>query len=583
MSPRSTLLAALGLAVLVSACRADLTIAEKGRSDYRIVVPKNAVPSERYAAEELQGYLAKISGATLQIVDDQAPRAAREIVLGDVPARGTVIDREKLGTDGYVLRTSGEALLIAGGRPRGTLYGVYGLLEEKLGVRWFAPKVEAVPRRERLTVPTLDETHVPALEYREVYWSELIHDPDLAARHRLNGNSYGLTDRHGGRAVVYFPFVHSLDALVPPELFGQHPEYFPLIGGQRKNGYVQRCLSNPDVVRISIERVRGWLKDHPEASVVSVSQNDTFNNCQCPECKATDDAEGTPMGSFLKYVNAVAAMVAKERPDVKVDTLAYQYTRTPPKTLRPAPNVIIRLCSIECCFAHPLDGCPAASNTRFVADIKAWQPVAPRLYVWDYTTNFANYQMPFPNLDVLQPNVKFFVEHGVKGLFEQGNYSGGGHGEMEPLRAYLLAKLLWDPNTDVKRHTDEFLRGYYGKAAGAIQRYIDLVHAPVREKGLHAHIFHSPAAAYLDDRLIAGAGPLFDEAERLADDDDVRDRVRVARLPVWYVELATGRVKGDERKALLERFLDVARKAGISNISEGQALEDWAKRMTGAK
>jgi len=218
-----------------------------------------------------------------------------------------------------------------------------------------------------------------------------------------------------------------------------------------------------------------------------------------------------------------------------------------------------------------------------VADIKAWQPVAPRLYVWDYTTNFANYQMPFQNLDVLQPNVKFFVEHGVKGLFEQGNYSGGGHGEMEPLRAYLLAKLLWDPNTDVKRHTDEFLRGYYGKAAGAIQRYIDLVHAPVREKGLHAHIFHSPAAAYLDDRLIAGAGPLFDEAERLADNDGVRDRVRVARLPVWYVELATGRVKGDERKALLERFLDVARKAGISNISEGQALEDWAKRMTGAK
>jgi Domain of unknown function (DUF4838)/Glycosyl hydrolase family 67 N-terminus len=583
MSPRTTLLAAFSLLALTTTTRADLTIAERGKSDYRIVVPHNAIPSERYAAEELQAYLVKITGATLPIVDNQAPRTPYEIILGDDPITGTAVDRATLGTDGYILRTSGQALLIAGGRPRGTLYGVYGLLEDTLGVRWFAPRVERVPKCDRLVLPALNETHVPALEYREVYWSEVMHDADFAARHRQNGNSYGLTAKHGGRAVVYFPFVHSLDMLVPPELFKDHPEYFPLIGGQRKSGYVQRCLANPEVVKMATERVRGWLEVHPEASIISVSQNDTFNSCQCPTCKALDDAEGTPMGSFLKFVNTIADVVARERPDVKIDTLAYQYTRKPPKTLRPAANVIIRLCSIECCFAHPLDGCPAESNKRFVADIKAWQPVAPRLYIWDYTTNFSNYQMPFPNLDALQPNVQFFVKHGVKGLFEQGNYSGGGHGEMEPLRAYLLAKLLWDPNTDVKKHTDEFLRGYYGKAADAIRKYIDLTHAPARTKGLHAHIFDGPRSAYLDDRLVAAAGPLFDEAETLADNDAIRQRVQVARLPVWYLELATGRVKGDARRERLAKFLDVAHKAGISNISEGQALDNWARQMEGAK
>jgi hypothetical protein len=268
----------------------------------------------------------------------------------------------------------------------------------------------------------------------------------------------------------------------------------------------------------------------------------------------------------------------RDYPHVRIDTLAYQYTRKPPKTLRPRRNVIVRLCSIECCFAHPLDRCPAPENQQFADDIKAWQPVAPLLYVWDYTPNFAHYQQPFPNFDALQANVRFFVRHGVKGLFEQGNYSGGGNGEMGPLRAYVLAKLLWNPDADVKRHTDEFLRGYYGKAADSIREYIELLHRSVREKGYHAHIFDPPSAPYLSDEVLTGAERLFDEAERLADNDDVRFRVQVTRLPIWYVKLATNRVTGDGRNELLTRFLSVARRAGISNISEAKSLDDWAKQ-----
>jgi hypothetical protein len=366
--------------------------------------------------------------------------------------------------------------------------------------------------------------------------------------------------------------------LVPPELYDEHPEYFPLINGKRTSGYVQRCLSNPDVLRIATDRVRQWIKEHPEATVISVSQNDTHNQCQCEPCKSLDDAEGSPAASLIRFVNAIAEAIERDHPSVRIDTLAYQYTRKPPKTLRPRRNVIVRLCSIECCFAHPLDRCPAPENQRFADDIKAWQPVAPLLYVWDYTPNFAHYQQPFPNFDALQANVRFFVRHGVKGLFEQGNYSGGGNGEMGPLRAYVLAKLLWNPDADVKRHTDEFLRGYYGKAADSIREYIELLHRSVREKGYHAHIFDPPSAPYLSDEVLTGAERLFDEAERLADNDDVRFRVQVTRLPIWYVKLATNRVTGDGRNELLTRFLSVARQAGISNISEAKSLDDWARQ-----
>jgi hypothetical protein len=567
------------------AASAALTLASNGKSPYQIVLATNAIPSERYAAEELQRYVAKMTGARLPIITDTERAGSNEILLGNnahLQKLGVKIDFDKLGPEGFTLRTDRNNLIIGGGRPRGTLYGVYTMLEEKMGVRWFAPELEVVPQTNRITLPSLNETRVPALQYREVFWTEIMRNADFAARHRLNGEHYQLTEKHGGRAAVYFPFVHSFDSLIPPDLYTNHPEYFPLIKGRRVNGYVQRCLSNLEVVQLAIARVRQWIKEHPDATIISVSQNDTGEWCQCEQCKALDDKEGSPAASLLRFVNAIAEDIERDDPNIRIDTLAYQYTRKPPATLRPRRNVIIRLCSIECCFAHPLATCSSDENRRFREDIAAWQPVAPALFIWDYTPNFAHYQQPFPNFDALQPNVRFFVQHGVKGLFEEGNYSSGGGGEMGPLRAYLLAELLWSPDTDLQKRTEEFLAAYYGQAAPKLRAYLQLLEQPVRDGKTHAHIFDRPQATYLNDAFLGAADQLFMEAEEAARSEEQRFRVQVARLPVWYVMLATDRVRDDARANLLQVFLEVARKARISNISEGESLEAWAKRM-GAK
>ncbi|HZR21198.1 MAG TPA: DUF4838 domain-containing protein [Verrucomicrobiae bacterium] len=558
------------------------TLSSKDRTPCPIIVASNAPASERYAATELQSYLERITSVKLPILDDSARAESREILIGDnahLRKLGLNIDFKSLGTEGFALRTWKNKLIIAGGRPRGTLYGVYTLLEQKAGVRWFTPEVETVPETNHLLFAALDENHLPVLEYREVFWTETMRNADFAARHRLNGEHYGLTEKHGGRAVVYFPFVHSFDNLIPRQLYSEHPEYFPLIDGKRVDGYVQRCLSNPEVLKLAIANVRQWIHEHPEASIISVSQNDTGNWCRCEKCKALDDREGSPAASLIQFVNAIAQDIEKDYPAIRIDTLAYQYTRKPPKTLRPRPNVIIRLCSIECCFAHPLATCDSKENRRFRDDILAWQPVAPKLYVWDYTPNFGHYQQPFPNFAALQPNVQFFVQHGVSGLFEQGNYSGGGFGELGPLRAYLLAELLWNPNTDLERHKTEFLNAYYGSAAANLRAYIDLLERQVSDGETHAHIFDSPKAAYLNDAFLSEASRILDRAQQSAENETFRFRVAIDRLPIQYVQLATSRVQGEERAALLKQFLQVARKAGISNISESQSLDAWAKKM----
>src|SRR5439155_22882559 len=120
-----------------------------------------------------------------------------------------------LGNDGFIIKTIGDRLVIAGPGPRGSMYGTYDLLE-KLGVRWFTSKVTLVPKKSTVALPALDVMQVPAFEYREPYWTEAW-DKDWAARNRVIGNSPRLDDSTGG-TIKYADFVHSLDRLIPPTL-----------------------------------------------------------------------------------------------------------------------------------------------------------------------------------------------------------------------------------------------------------------------------------------------------------------------------------------------------------------------------
>ena len=189
-----------------------------------------------------------------------------------------------------------------------------------------------------------------------------------------------------------------------------------------------------------IEEVRAALRADSSQPILSLTQEDNDQYCQCADCKALDAYEGAQSGTILHFVNAVADAIKDEFPNVRIDTFAYWYSRTPPKHVKPRDNVIVRLCSIECCFAHALNDPCCAVNAPFAEDIKNWSKICKSLYIWDYTTNFSCYNVIFPNFGVLQKNMQFFVEHNAKGVFEQGNSDvlWGANSEFADLRGYLL-------------------------------------------------------------------------------------------------------------------------------------------------
>ena len=242
------------------------------------------------------------------------------------------------------------------------------------------------------------------------------------------------------------------------------------------------------------------------------------------------------MGAQLTFVNAVADVVAKEHPGVMVGTLSYQYTRKPPKTLKPRPNVQIQLCSMECCLIHPIDDPKCPLNAPFCSDMTGWGKICSNICVWNYNTNFWNYLLPCPNLRVIEPNVRYFVRNNAKGVFMQaaGNATGA---EMSDLRNYIIANLLWDPTRSGRKLMDEFLDLHYGKAAPPIRCFINLVHDKAEASGLHHHCFGFAADYGLDESVAAEGLKAFDEALKLADDDAVRQRVEKASVSAYRLAI----------------------------------------------
>ncbi|MCX6898071.1 MAG: DUF4838 domain-containing protein [Verrucomicrobia bacterium] len=555
-------------------------LADSGRSDYQIVIARAASPSVNYVAQELQNHLVKITGARLPIVADSDPERAREILVGKsnrLDSLGVAIDWAALGKEGYVLRTVGERLVIAGGEPRGTLYGIYSLLEDHFGCRWFTPEIERVPLMRHLPLPRLDERKVPVFEYRETYTWESF-DGNWMARNRLNGaGGRGrllerqnirppvpeLDARHGGSVRFGFGFfVHTFDKIVSSNaFFATHPEYFALRKGKRKT--TQLCCTNEDVIRVCTEAIRAGMRQQPDATVFSLSQSDNREPCECDRCSTLTKAEESGMGPLLHLVNRVAEAVEKEFPDKIVETLAYQWSRQPPKTMRPRPNVVIRLANIECCFAHPLaSGCQEA-NKKFVADLQAWAKVCNRLWIWDYTTDYAHYLLPLPNKRLLDDNIRLFAANHVAGVFEQGTYDTF-DSEMVALKAYLIAKFLWNPNYDEALATREFLDAYYGPAAPVIQRYLDLIHDYAEKQQVHVGIYAKPTSAHLTPELLMQASALWDEAEGLARKDaGVLNRVRRSRMSVDYTIAEQARkaanVSDSKRSAPQRELITLAR------------------------
>ncbi|MBT5608599.1 MAG: DUF4838 domain-containing protein [Lentisphaerae bacterium] len=500
-----------------------LRLAEDGETRYVIVQGKAPTEAEVFAARELAEHLQKVTGAEFPVVTEGEPLPKPHgIYVGWTEhADQQGVHLSELGEEEWVLRITGDDLVLAGGRPRGTLYAVYEFLESQVGCLWLDRDTEVIPSSPDLVVSLRDVRSKPAFWCRGYYaaWYYAYYGPRGKSRFLLDAPVKGLTrkpeknvaqreglfrrrnkgnaeDAPGGSARFGFGVrsgsprgCHTFFDYVDPKIwFEKHPEYFSDDGTGRRTvtnmnshqGSI--CVTNPEVRGIVVEQLGKFIskdlervrqKGTPPPKIYDISQEDTTPHmCLCPECKAIIDREGSESGPNVAFINHVADAVRDEHPEVFVQTFAYVSTEQPPRTLTVRDNVVIRWCDLysTCESIRPLTH---PHNRKQAKMVRGWGAITKNIFVWDYWY-YGSHVSPDTHVPTIQPDLKLFHENHVTGLFLEAE-------EHEPRQSfYALArwlghKLMQDPSQPAEPLIEAFLAGYYGPAAPYIKEWLDYV------------------------------------------------------------------------------------------------------------
>lgn len=499
-------------------------------TDCTITIPVNAAATEKYAAQTLQKYIKEITGKELAV------NASLSVPSGKTIYISTAAEGE---SGSYTVKADGDTLYITGSGSRGPIYGVFGFLQKYCGCRWYTGDVKLIPKSETISVPADEKyEYTPFFESTETDWLSP-RNAEFSLANGLSGGTYrSLSAEQGGTVNYISNLAHTLTSQFCSKdvYFDAHPEYFALRDGKRNPD--QLCLTNPDVLKIVTQEVLDLIKAKHDPSqalqIVSLTQADNQNYCTCSECAALDKANGSQAGTMVTFVNSVARAVKEAGYDnIGVDTFAYQYTRHTPSNVVPEDNVIIRICSIECCFGHTLDDPKCKENVSFMKDLDGWSKICERIHIWDYATNYSYTANIFPNFGVLQQNMQMFYEHNVKGIYVEGDYyMNECDGEFGDLRAYLLSKLMQNPYIDYDAEMNGFLKAFYGEGWENIREFIDITTKRAVTRTTHMGITQKPNKTLPGITLkeIKRCDELWANAEAQAENETYLKRIQRSEL-----------------------------------------------------
>lgn len=519
-------------------CASAITPVKNHKAQGRIVVADTAATS-RQAAELMQLWAGRITGAELPVVTAAKVRK-NDLVIS---SRGEAPTTD----DGFTVRPHKGALYLDG-NGKGAIYGAISLLERYAGCNYWSEKEYTAPASKDLTLEDVEWTSNPAFRYRQSQNYALATDPEYRLWMRLE---------EPGDEFANGYWVHTFNRLLPSAQYGKtHPEYYAYFNGKRQPGAAsQWCLTNPEVVEIVSARIDSLFAANPGRNIISVSQNDgNHTNCTCPECARLDSINGGPTGSLIYFLNKVA----ERRPDKQFSTLAYLYTMHPPKQIKPRSNVNIMLCDIDCHRETSLTG--NASGQDFMKALTGWSKISDNIFVWDYGINFDGYLTPFPNFDILQPNIQIFRDNHVKMHFSQIASSRGG--DFAELRTWLVSKLMWNPDADMDSLMNVFHQGYYGAAAPYMIQYHKDMKAALTRSGKRLWIYDSPVThkdGMLSREMMNHYKDLYARAlAAVGGDSLLHARVERATLPLLFSELEIARTEPDkdvkDLTAKIDRF-----------------------------
>jgi len=571
-----------------------ITLVRDGQPGAAIWLSKSANAIERAAAEDLEEYLSRMSGAELSIREGTPPDGQPAVLIGHSQRAhemvSDVLDEQHLGYDGFVIRTRAECLVLAGidknheyleeHEGNGTRFAVFALLE-KLGCRFYNPSPvgEHIPRLDTITVSDLNIVSKPDFARRRMDVSGHIRDHDSDQMKRAWQRWY-LRNRFGG---VPITTSHNYDGICQPRLFAEHPEHFAF--DRRKNRRVltkdgQICLSNEQVVERAIRESRRFLNKRKDALGASLSPADADMDqwCQCDGCLAMDHAD-PKIGvatRVLTFNNQVAAEVHKSHPDRLLTYYAdyYQVNMTGPpvlangKVVLSAHPQVVPVIVNRFCYLHAIDDPDCPLNADYRWRLQAWSQVAERLMSYEYYTHlFKLPRTPTPQTWLIGKRIKLykkmnFISYKVEALNRWPD---------NELACYLAGRLAWDASQDDRALIDEFFRLYFQEAGDSMRAYYRRLNLVGRQTDTHgmfvAHTDWTP-------QVLAELQAAIEMAQASARQPLIKRRVRREADALRALTLVSRALAA--KRAWRARSTPQNRKSGIEAADEAIA---WVREI----
>ncbi|MGI5819550.1 MAG: DUF4838 domain-containing protein [Armatimonadota bacterium] len=551
------------LLAVTAACVADITLVHDGRPVATIYHLDQDGAAE--IAEELRHYVEAVSGASMTV------RPITLIQLSEGTPGPSVIlayGRDAIGAAGLqqmglpvgelqpegFLQAADDAgyLAVVALDLAGLRYGVYDLLEQ-VGVRWYMPAElgEQVPERATISFERFTNLENPDFILRHMWLA-------YGRRPGTENEDYDLWRMRNKMGGVRANMGHNLAKIISPADYAEtHPEYFPLIGGERRppdgtHGW-QPCTSNADVVRIAAEKARAAFDEDPELWSFSLSPNDGWGGwCECDDCVALDPPEyrDNPRHGkarrILVFANSVAELLEETHPDRHVAFYAYAPTVEPPDDPPAHPRVAIAVAhyaSVSDKF-RPITDPTSPSNAGYIPIVEGWANVTDRIFAREYYTGLVQETDGLTRVAAayaLVEDIPWYHRHNVVGINSEALGMWGNVG----LNFYLTAKMMWDIDTDVEAVLDDYFPGMYGPAAAPMREYFETLRDIARERYQKTEL--------LTEEDFPPLRALLDRAMEFCETDRQRGRVQLSIDHFDYVRL-------------LRRMYETAREEDIAAV-----------------
>ena len=509
-----------------------------------IVLPAGADLRERLAATELARAVRLVTGRRMPILREPSPAGGPKILIGRKLAAGFGADLAFLeGSDGFALRRQGDAVHVFGATSRGTLYGVFRLVELNSDIIWFRPDRRfgtVFTPRATMTFDVADLRTKPAFRYRT--WSgpggNDYCDTYLWQLRNGVGGNYSTRDglftpgNYRQKELGRYASVGGNWKELPLAQAPGREDFHAIIDGKRVvTGGGQPCFTNPDLMPATLAEARKRIAEGPEElDFFSYNYSDSWACCECKQCMAPIPLPGggalaaksvVPQNdpwfrstrTFLE-ASRLAAGLNETRPGLDCFVLAYIYTAAWP-AIKPHPRVLVRFASYDTSSMRfplreqtaPAYYAPESWATRYAQWIEG-HPGGMGAYEYFFTS------IPAMFAEAAATNMQDLARAGAPSFHSQtqpdtGNKSLESFGlnatmwDMNAMDQWLISRLMWDPFQSVDARRADFIARVYREAAPEMAEYYRLFGREWFNRGNPTFVnCHSWAGRVYDDFIV---------------------------------------------------------------------------------